>query len=84
MKIIVKDKSIKTFEVDIKDPTLDERIEITEAVHDMGRPNAKIYRLAISVRRNGTSLTDEEINIFSDDQQYALSRAIFKHCSKKK
>ena len=84
MKVKIKDKTIKSFDVEIKDLTMDERIDVTELIHRINTEPEKILRISVDVCIIGTGLDKDQLNVYGTDELYALARKIYSLSSKKK
>ena len=84
MKVTIKAKDTKSFEAELSKPSLDERVDIVEYIHAMAIKGARIYDLSVKICRLGTNYTDEELDVWDNDQHYALARQIYRLASKKK
>lgn len=82
MKAKVKGESIKQFNVEIKQLTLDERAEINDMIIDT--EISKNFSFWLKIIRIGTDWTDEEINNYSTDEIVAIAGSIIEETNKKK
>ena len=76
-KIKVKSKDIKSFEIEVKDLTMDERILVTECIHKINLEPARIFALSVEICVIGTGLNKEDLNEYSRSQLYALAKDIY-------
>tara|TARA_R110000824_G_scaffold176451_1_gene355414 strand:+ start:5146 stop:5412 length:267 start_codon:yes stop_codon:yes gene_type:complete len=81
-KVNIEANGIKTFEVELKDLTLDERAEVNDAIMDENQ--SKNFSFWINIIRKGTELSDDEINSYSQNEIYALGSKIINDMNKKK
>ena len=81
-KVKIEAKGIKTFEVELKDLTLDERAEVNDRIFD--EKQSKNFSFWIDIIRKGTKLSDDEINSYSQEEIYALGARIINDMNKKK
>ena len=82
MKAKVKGESIKQFNIEIKQLTLDERAEINDMIIDT--EISKNFSFWLKIIRIGTDWTDEEINNSSTDEIVAIAGSIIEETNKKK
>tara|TARA_R110002020_G_scaffold144793_1_gene317949 strand:- start:140 stop:397 length:258 start_codon:yes stop_codon:yes gene_type:complete len=82
MKAKVKGESIKQFNIEIKQLTLDERAEINDMIIDT--EISKNFSFWLKIIRIGTDWTDEEINNYSTDEIVAIAGSIIEETNKKK
>ncbi len=82
MKAKVKGESIKQFNIEIKELTLDERAELNDMIIDEAIP--KNFSFWLKVIRLGSDLTDDEINSYSTDEIVAIAGSIIGEANKKK
>ena len=81
-KIKVEGKGIKTFEVEFKDLTLTERAEINDLIFD--EDTKKNFSFWLDIIKRGTSLSDDELNKYSNDEIYGLGASVIIEMNKKK
>ena len=81
-KVKVEGKGIKTFEVEIKELNLTERAEINDIIFD--QESQKNFSFWIDIIKRGTTLTDDEIHKYSNEEIYSLGAKIILEMNKKK
>ena len=81
-KIKVEGKGIKTFEVEFKDLTLTERAEINDLIFD--EDTKKNFSFWLDIIRRGTTLKDDDIHEYSNDEIYSIGGKVILEMNKKK
>ena len=70
-KVKIAKKGIKPFEVELKEITMDERIEINDMIFDSDLP--KNFSFFVKLIEIGTELSKDDLHKFSNDEIYAIS-----------
>tara|TARA_R100000781_G_scaffold43359_1_gene29705 strand:+ start:489 stop:740 length:252 start_codon:yes stop_codon:yes gene_type:complete len=81
-KVKVEGNNIKSFEVEVKDLNLTERAEINDLIFDSAVK--KNFSFWLDIIKRGTSLKEDEINKFSNDEIYGIGAGIIEQMNKKK
>ena len=81
-KVKVDGKGIKTFEVEFKELNLTERAEINDFIFDENRK--KNFSFWVYVIKMGTTLKDEDIHQYSNDEIYSIGGKVLFEMNKKK
>ena len=81
-KVKVEGKDIKTFEVEFKELNLTERAEVNDIIFD--QESQKNFSFWIDIIKRGTTLTDDEIHKYSNEEIYSLGAKIILEMNKKK
>tara|TARA_R100000152_G_C6782207_1_gene219010 strand:+ start:5651 stop:5902 length:252 start_codon:yes stop_codon:yes gene_type:complete len=81
-KVKVEGKDIKTFEVEFKELNLTERAEVNDIIFD--QESQKNFSFWIDIIKRGTTLTDDEIHKYSNEEIYSLGAKIISEMNKKK
>ena len=81
-KVKVEGKGIKTFEVEFKELNLTERAEINDIIFDADIK--KNFSFWLDIIKRGTSLSDDELNKYSNDEIYGLGASVIVEMNKKK
>lgn len=81
-KVKIAKKGIKPFEVELKEITMDERIEINDMIFDSDLP--KNFSFFVKLIEIGTELSKDDLNKFSNDEIYAIADEVIASANKKK
>ena len=81
-KVKVKGEGFKTFECELKELNLTERAEINDLIFDTEAK--KNFSFWLSVIRIGTTLSDEEIHTYSNEEIYSIGAKVISETNKKK
>ena len=81
-KVKVKGDGFKTFECELKDLNLTERAEINDLIFDTEAK--KNFSFWLDIIKRGTSLSDDELNKYSNDEIYGLGASVIVEMNKKK
>ena len=81
-KVKIAKKGIKPFEVELKEITMDERIEINDMIFDSNLP--KNFSFFVKLIEIGTELSKDDLNKFSNDEIYAIADEVIASANKKK
>ena len=81
-KVKVKGDGFKTFECELKDLNLTERAEINDLIFDTEAK--KNFSFWLDIIKRGTSLPDDELNKYSNDEIYGLGASVIVEMNKKK
>ena len=81
-KVNIAKKGIKPFEVELKEITMDERIEINDMIFDSDLP--KNFSFFVKLIEIGTELSKDDLNKFSNDEIYAIADEVIASANKKK
>ena len=81
-KVKIAKKGIKPFEVELKEITMDERIEINDMIFDSNLP--KNFSFFVKLIEIGTKLSKDDLNKFSNDEIYAIADEVIASANKKK
>ena len=81
-KAKVEGDNFKSFSVEIKELTLEQRSELNDLIVD--EDIKKNFSFWIRVIKLGCDLTDEEINSYSTDEIVAIAASIIEQTNKKK
>ena len=81
-KVKVEGKGIKTFEIEFKELNLTERAELNDLIFDENYK--KNFSFWLSVIRTGTTLSDEEIHTYSNEEIYSIGAKVISETNKKK
>ena len=81
-KVKVEGKGIKTFECELKELNLTERSEINDMIFDTEAK--KNFSFWLDIIKRGTSLSDDELNKFSNEEIYGLGASVIVEMNKKK
>ena len=81
-KVKVEGKGIKSFEVEFKELNLTERAEINDIIFDADIK--KNFSFWLDIIKKGTTLTDDEIHKYSNEEIYSLGARIILEMNKKK
>ena len=81
-KVKVKGEGFKTFECELKQLNLTERAEINDLIFDT--ESKKNFSFWLDIIKRGTSLSDDELNKYSNDEIYGLGASVIVEMNKKK
>ena len=81
-KVKVEGKDFKTFEVEFNELNLTERAEVNDIIFD--QESQKNFSFWIDIIKRGTTLTDDEIHKYSNEEIYSLGAKIILEMNKKK
>ena len=84
MKIDIKGEGVKPFKLDIKEFNLTERIELNNLLYKFFNNKDGMFGPAIDIVRISTELSDEEINIYSNDEIFSIAISVSNFVNKKK
>ena len=80
----IKGENVKELTFDVKDLNLDERIEFNNIITKSGGVINLSFGEFVSMVRITTTLTDEEINKFTDTEIIAIANRCYEVVNKKK
>lgn len=80
----IKGENVKELTFDVKDLNLDERIEFNRVITNGGKISQINFEGFVNAIRVGTTLTDEEINKFTDTEIIAIANRCYEVINKKK
>ena len=80
----IKGENVKELTFDVKDLNLDERIEFNNIITKSGGVINLGFGKFVSMVRIATTLTDEEINKFTDTEIIAIANRCYEVVNKKK
>ena len=80
----IKGENVKELTFDVKDLNLDDRIEFNNIITKSGGVINLGFGEFVSMVRIATTLTDEEINKFTDTEIIAISNRCYEVVNKKK
>ena len=81
-KVKVKGDGFKTFECELKELNLTERSEINDMIFDT--ESKKNFSFWLDIIKRGTSLSDDELNKYSNEEIYGLGASVIVEMNKKK
>ena len=81
-KVKVKGEGFKTFECELKELNLTERSEINDMIFDT--ESKKNFSFWLDIIKRGTSLSDDELNKYSNEEIYGLGASVIVEMNKKK
>ena len=81
-KVKVKGDGFKTFECELKELNLTERAEINDLIFDT--ESKKNFSFWLDIIKRGTSLSDDELNKYSNEEIYGLGASVIVEMNKKK
>ena len=81
-KVKVKGENFKTFECELKELNLTERSEINDMIFDTEAK--KNFSFWLDIIKRGTSLSDDELNKYSNEEIYGLGASVIVEMNKKK
>ena len=80
----IKGENVKQLTFDVKDLNLDERIEFNNVITKSGGISNIGFGDWVNMVRLATTLTDEEINAFTDTEIIAIANRCYEVVNKKK
>tara|TARA_R100001163_G_C5068086_1_gene207850 strand:+ start:7813 stop:8079 length:267 start_codon:yes stop_codon:yes gene_type:complete len=83
-KLKIKGEGFKTFEIEVREPTLDEREDLNALLYKMFNDKNGMFGPSINIIRMMTKLTDDDINNYSNDQIFQIAIEISNFVNKKK
>jgi hypothetical protein len=81
-KVKVDGKGIKTLEIEFKELNLTERAEINDIIYDDGVP--KNFSFWLDIIKRGTTLKEDDIHPYSNDEIYSIGAKVISEMNKKK
>tara|TARA_R100001244_G_scaffold123454_1_gene93121 strand:- start:40 stop:291 length:252 start_codon:yes stop_codon:yes gene_type:complete len=81
-KVKVKGEGFKPFDCELKELNLTERAEINDMISDT--EVKKNFSFWLDIIKRGTSLSDDELNKYSNDEIYGLGSSVIVEMNKKK
>ena len=81
-KVKISKKGINPFELELKEITMDERIEINDMIFDSKL--AKNFSFFVKLIEIGTELSKDDLHKFSNDEIYAIADEVISSANKKK
>jgi len=81
-KIKVKGEGFKPFDIEIKELNLTERAEINDLIFN--QEVSKNFSFWLDIIKRGTSLSDDELNKYSNEEIYGLGASVIVEMNKKK
>ena len=81
-KVKISKKGIKHFELELKEITMDERIEINDMIFDSKLD--KNFSFFIKLIEIGTNLGRDELHKYSNEEIYAIADEVISSANKKK
>ena len=84
MKIDIKGEGVKPFKLDIKEFNLTERIELNNLLYKFFNNKDGMFSPAIDIVRLATDMSDEQINIYSNDEIFSIAISVSNFVNKKK
>ena len=81
-KVKVKCEGFKNFECELKELNLTERSEINDMIFDTEAK--KNFSFWLDIIKRGTSLSDDELNKYSNEEIYGLGASVIIEMNKKK
>ena len=81
-KVKVEGESIKSFEVEFKELNLTQRAEINDIIFDTDVK--KNFSFWLNIIKRGTTLTDDDIHKYSNDEIYSIGAKVILEMNKKK
>ena len=81
-KVKVKGVGFKPFDCELKELNLTERSEINDMIFDT--ESKKNFSFWLDIIKRGTSLSDDELNKYSNDEIYGLGASVIIEMNKKK
>ena len=82
VKVKVEGESIKSFEVEFKELNLTQRAEINDIIFDTDVK--KNFSFWLDIIKRGTTLTDDDIHKYSNDEIYSIGAKVILEMNKKK
>ena len=83
-KLKIKGEGFKPFEIEVKEPNLDEREELNALLYKMFNDKNGMFGPSINIIRMMTKITDDDINNYSNDQIFLIAMTISNFVNKKK
>tara|TARA_R100000664_G_scaffold34247_1_gene55735 strand:+ start:13904 stop:14167 length:264 start_codon:yes stop_codon:yes gene_type:complete len=83
-KLKIEGEGFKPFEIEVKEPNLDEREELNALLYKMFNDKNGMFGPSINIIRMMTKLTDDDINNYSNDQIFLIAMTISNFVNKKK
>tara|TARA_R100000808_G_scaffold10527_1_gene27837 strand:- start:5220 stop:5483 length:264 start_codon:yes stop_codon:yes gene_type:complete len=83
-KLKIEGEGFKPFEIEVKEPNLDEREELNALLYKMFNDKNGMFGPSINIIRMMTKLTDDDINNYSNDQIFLIAMRISNFVNKKK
>ena len=77
-----KNQSFKVFEIEVREPNLQERAKLNDAL--MSTETEQNFSFFLSIIKDNTRYTDDELNAYALDELVAMSTAIIDNANKKK
>ena len=81
-KVKVEGKGIKSFEVEFKELNLSERAELNDIIFD--EDQKKNFSFWLNIIQKGTTLKDDEIHKYSNEEIFSIGAKIILEMKKKK
>ena len=81
-KVKVEGEGIKTFEVEFKELNLTQRAEVNDIIFDTDVK--KNFSFWLDIIKRGTTLTDDDIHNYSNDEIYSIGAKVILEMNKKK
>ena len=81
-KVKVEGESIKSFEVEFKELNLTQRAEINDIIFDTDVK--KNFSFWLNIIKRGTTLTDDDIHKYSNEEIYSIGAKVILEMNKKK
>ena len=81
-KVKVEGEGIKSFEVEFKELNLTQRAEINDIIFDTDVK--KNFSFWLDIIKRGTTLTDDDIHKYSNDEIYSIGAKVILEMNKKK
>ena len=81
-KVKVEGEGIKSFEVEFKELNLTQRAEINDIIFDTDVK--KNFSFWLNIIKRGTTLTDDDIHKYSNDEIYSIGAKVILEMNKKK
>lgn len=83
-KLKIKGEGFKPFEVEVREPNLDEREDLNALLYKMFNEKNGMFGPSINIIRMMTKLTDDDINNYSNEQIFQIAIEISNFVNKKK
>jgi len=81
-KVKVEGEGMKSFEVEFKELNLTQRAEINDIIFDTDVK--KNFSFWLDIIKRGTTLTDDDIHKYSNDEIYSIGAKVILEMNKKK
>ena len=81
-KVKVEGEGIKSFEVEFKELNLTQRAEINDIIFDTDVK--KNFSFWLNIIKRGTTLTNDDIHNYSNDEIYSIGAKVILEMNKKK